>query len=346
MMAIERTYGLSDFDFHLPEELIAQEPAKERDASRLLVMRRGGGLEHRMFRDIVGYLHEGDVLVFNDARVIPARIYFLRQSGARVEFILTGRLDDLHWTAICNRTSRIQIGETLHAERDENIAIRILAREEGHFTIESGIALDDTVLNAIGEVPLPPYIRRAHSALDDERYQTVYAREAGAVAAPTAGLHFSAELLSDIAAHGIEFVYLTLFVSWGTFQPVRHEDLSLHRMHSERFILPENSAAAVNRARAEGRRVIAAGTTSLRVLESTFREGANRAGEGVTDIFIHPPTVPRSADALLTNFHTPRSTLLMLVAAFAGYAPIMEAYRCAVDKGYRFFSYGDAMLIV
>ncbi len=345
-MTIERPYRLSDFEFNLPDELIAQEPANERDASRLLVMSRGGGLEHRMFRDILEYLREGDVLVFNDARVMPARVYFIRQSGARVEFILTGRLDELRWTAICNRTSRIKIGETLRAQGDETVTIRVLARGAEDFTIESGVVLDDGVLETIGVVPLPPYIRRDHSALDVERYQTVYARESGAVAAPTAGLHFSTELLHDIAARGVEFAYLTLFVSWGTFQPVRHEDLSLHRMHSERFILPEASAAVINRARAERRRVIAAGTTSLRVLETTFHEGANRAAEGVTDLFIYPPTALRSVDALLTNFHTPRSTLLMLVAAFAGYASIMEAYREAVAKRYRFFSYGDAMLIL
>ncbi|MCU0843683.1 MAG: tRNA preQ1(34) S-adenosylmethionine ribosyltransferase-isomerase QueA [Spirochaetes bacterium] len=345
-MTIERPYRLSDFEFNLPDELIAQEPANERDASRLLVMSRGGGLEHRMFRDILEYLREGDVLVFNDARVMPARVYFIRQSGARVEFILTGRLDELRWTAICNRTSRIKIGETLRAQGDETVTIRVLARGAEDFTIESGVVLDDGVLETIGVVPLPPYIRRDHSALDVERYQTVYARESGAVAAPTAGLHFSTELLHDIAARGVEFAYLTLFVSWGTFQPVRHEDLSLHRMHSERFILPEASAAVINRARAERRRVIAAGTTSLRVLETTFHEGANRAAEGVTDLFIYPPTTLRSVDALLTNFHTPRSTLLMLVAAFAGYASIMEAYREAVANRYRFFSYGDAMLIL
>ncbi|HSV95864.1 MAG TPA: tRNA preQ1(34) S-adenosylmethionine ribosyltransferase-isomerase QueA [Spirochaetota bacterium] len=345
-MTIERPYRLSDFDFNLPDELIAQEPVSERDASRLFVMRRGGGLEHRMFRDIVEYLHEGDVLVFNDARVIPARVYFLRQSGARVEFILTGRLDELRWTAICDRTSRIKIGETLRAQGDEAVTIRVLSRGEDHFTIESGVALDDDVLNTIGVVPLPPYIRRDHSALDAERYQTVYARASGAVAAPTAGLHFSTELLSDIAARGIEFAYLTLFVSWGTFQPVRHEDIALHRIHSERFILPEASAAVINRARSQRRRIIAAGTTSLRVLESTFHDGANRAAEGVTDLFIYPPMVPRSVDALLTNFHTPRSTLLMLVAAFAGYDSIIEAYREAVSNRYRFFSYGDAMLIL
>lgn len=345
-MTTERTFRLSDFDFYLPDGLIAQEPAKERDSSRLMVMRRGGPLEHRMFRDIVEYLREGDVLVFNDARVIPARVFFLRKSGARVEFILTGRLDDARWTAICNRTSRLKPGEILHAQRDETVKIRVLSRGEDDFTIESSVPLDDGVLNAIGVMPLPPYIRRDYSALDRERYQTVYARESGAVAAPTAGLHFSTELLSGIAARGVEFAYLTLFVSWGTFQPVRHEDISLHRMHGERYILPESSAALINGARAERRRIIAAGTTSLRVLESTLHDGVNLAGEGVTNLFIHPPAGIRSIDALLTNFHTPRSTLLMLVAAFAGYDPVMEAYGSAVENMYRFFSYGDAMLIL
>ena len=345
-MADERTFRLSDFDFHLPEELIAQEPAAERDMSRLMVLREDGLLEHRGFRDIVEYLREGDVVVFNDARVIPARVFFSRLSGGRVEFILTQRLDDYRWTAICNRTSRLIPGERLRAEAAGDVEIRVVSREGDHFIIESQTAMDRTVLEKIGEVPLPPYIRRASNELDGERYQTVYAREDGAAAAPTAGLHFTGGLLSEMAARGVHTVYLTLFVSWGTFQPVRQEEISLHRMHAERYLLPEATAGAVNRARAEGRRVIAAGTTSLRVLESTFDSGINRPGEGTTDIFIRPPHRPQSIDALITNFHTPRSTLLMLVAAFAGYDRIMEAYSRAVEMRYRFFSYGDAMIIL
>ena len=345
-MTTGRTYGLSDFDFDLPEDLIAQEPAAERDFSRLMVLHRDGMLEHRVFRDITEYLREGDVIVFNDARVIPARVFFMRGSGARVEFILTQRLDARRWTAICNRTSRIKPGETLRAAGNEDVEIRVIARAGDQFVIESGIVLDETVLGSVGEVPLPPYIRPAHSALDAERYQTVYAREGEAAAAPTAGLHFTEKLLAEISARGVQLAYLTLFVSWGTFQPVRQEDISLHRMHSERYVLPDAAADTVNMARAEGRRVVAAGTTSLRVLESTFDRGKNRPGEGTTDIFIHPPYRPRSIDALITNFHTPRSTLLMLVAAFAGYDRIMTAYKSAVERRYRFFSYGDAMLIL
>ncbi len=237
-MTTERTFRLSDFDFYLPDGLIAQEPAKERDSSRLLVMRRDGPLEHRMFRDIVEYLREGDVLVFNDARVIPARVYFLRQSGARVEFILTGRLDDARWTAICNRTSRLKPGEILHAQRDETVTIRVLARGEDDFTIESSVPLDDGVLNAIGVMPLPPYIRRDYSALDRERYQTVYARERRRRGGSDGG-----PALLDGTPCGYRRAGCRVRLSHalrlvGTFQPVRHEDISLHRMHGERLYFP------------------------------------------------------------------------------------------------------------
>jgi S-adenosylmethionine:tRNA ribosyltransferase-isomerase len=344
---MKTNYTLEDFTFDLPDELIAQHPAEKRDASRLMVLdRTGGSRRHLSFGDIVGEIRAGDVLVFNNARVIHARIYCLRRTGGRVEIILTRKKTDGRWLIICNRTKRLNIGEIISPEKDSSINLAITGRVEDHLEIESDIELTDDILKRIGEMPLPPYIRHAAEKNDSERYQTVYASESGAVAAPTAGLHFTPELLESLKNRGARLEFLTLYVSWGTFQPVRSGDISLHRMHTERYYLPEETAEAVNLARREGRRVIAVGTTSLRVLETTFIDGVNTAGTGETDIFIYPPAEVRSIDALVTNFHTPGSTLLMLVSAFAGYELIMDTYREAVRGKYRFFSYGDAMMIV
>lgn len=346
-MSDEKTYSLGDFDFDLPEGQIAQYPAREREESRLFVLHRDAGrYEHRMFRQLGDYLREGDLLVLNDARVIPARVSFRRFSGAAVEFILVRRIDERRWYGITNKSKRLKEGEVLYSAGDPCVTITIAKRREDFFEIESSDELTEDILNVIGEIPLPPYIRRKARWEDQDRYQTVYADRGGAVASPTAGLHFSRRMMEDLAGKGIRFVYLTLFVSWGTFLPVRVEDLSRHKMHAESYRLPEESAREINCAREEGRRVVAVGTTSLRVLESTMRSGKNMPGVGETDIFIRPPCEIRSIDALLTNFHTPCSTLLMLVAAFAGYGRIMDAYGTAVRERYRFFSYGDAMLIL
>lgn len=346
-MTEKSIYRLSDFDFDLPGELIAQFPEERRDRSRLLVLHRGEGrIEHRHFNELAEYLRDGDMMVLNDARVLHARVIFRRETGGAVEFILTRRLDEHRWRAICNRTKRIRCGEILSAWNDPGIRARVIGKDGDGIDLFAEEALDDEILGRIGTLPLPPYIRRGAGALDEERYQTVYARRPGAVASPTAGLHFTDELFERIERMGVERAFLTLFVSWGTFQPVRAEDLSLHRMHTELYDLPKASASRINAARAAGRRILSVGTTSLRVLEATYREGANVPGSGETDLFIYPPRGTESADALLTNFHTPRSTLLMLVCSFAGYDPVMSAYRAAVAERYRFFSYGDAMLII
>ncbi|TAL37141.1 MAG: tRNA preQ1(34) S-adenosylmethionine ribosyltransferase-isomerase QueA [Spirochaetes bacterium] len=340
-------YTLSDFQFDLPDELVAQHPAEAREQSRLFVLRREPpAFEHAGFHELGSYLRPGDVLVFNDARVIPARLFFRRATGARVEIILASRLDSLRWHALANRTKRLKPGETLVCEGDPGVTVTVRGRAGEYIEVETSREFDDALLERIGAIPLPPYIRRPWRSEDRDRYQTVYARATGAVAAPTAGLHFTTGMLESLRASGVETVFLTLHVSWGTFQPVRTEDLSQHKMHRERYALSAESAGRINAARRDKRRVIAVGTTSLRVLEASLRDGMNEAGEGETDIFIYPPRRALSADGLITNFHTPGSTLLMLVSSFAGYDTVRAAYGEAVRMRYRFFSYGDAMLIL
>ncbi len=338
-------FTLSDFDFDLPDEYIAQYPSEKRGQSRLFVIDPLKNFHHKKFEDIQEFLRNGDVLVLNTARVIPARIIFKRENAGKVEVVLTRKLDTCCWLAITNRSSRLKAGETLIAERDSSVSITIESRIENFFRIGTSVEFDEKLLKKIGTMPLPPYITREAEPDDEERYQTVYAEKSGAVAAPTAGLHFTEKLLAECESKGIHIAKLHLEVSWGTFSPVRNEDLSLHRMHSERYVLPEETARIINAARKKGSRIIAVGTTSLRVLEATFKNDENIPGESSTDIFIYPPEEVRSADCLITNFHTPRSTLLMLVCAFGGYELVMKAYREAVREGYRFFSYGDAMFI-
>lgn len=346
-MTDRKEYSLKDFYFDLPEELIAQYPGSKRDASRLFVVnKRSNNFSHRSFSDLPELLIDGDVLVMNNVRVIPARIFMKRNTGGEVEVILTRKIDSTHWEVVCNRTRRIRVDEILYARNNPEIQFKVLNKSDGVIRIESSIVLTEEILLDIGNIPLPPYIQRKPEDHDYQRYQTVYASEAGAAASPTAGLHFSDKLINDIKDMGVKIVFLTLYVSWGTFQPVRQDDISMHKMHSESFIMPEETASVINLARSEGRRVIAVGTTSLRVLEATYLEGKNIAGKGETDIFIYPPYKIRSADVLVTNFHTPGSTLLMLVTAFGGYDTIMSAYKVAVNEGYRFFSYGDAMIII
>lgn len=340
-------YTLSDFDFDLPEELIAQEPAGERGASRLFVLNRATGERiHSQFTHLPDFLREGDLLVFNDSRVIPARIFFTRASGGAVEFVLARRLDTMRWYAISNKTARLKPGEILSTVADPSVTIRILGRTGEYLEIESSVEFTQELLDHIGKIPLPPYIRREPSEEDKARYQTVYAAKPGAVAAPTAGLHFTKEILSCIAQKKVQTAFVTLEVSWGTFQPVREENIEDHAMHSERYELSAETALAVNTARREGRRIIAVGTTSLRVLESSFNGTENVPGKGETAIFIRPPHTVRSVSSMITNFHTPKSTLLMLVSAFAGYDTIRDAYAEAVRERYRFFSYGDSMFII
>lgn len=361
----------ADFNFSLPPELIAQQPAGERDQSRLLVLHRASGrVGHRQFRDVLDFFRAGDVLVLNNSRVIRARLRGVNaQTGGAFEMLLLEENAVNDWWALMKPGKRARGGTQIQIQNPKSKIRNILAtvtatNDEGHrrlqFSRTTNI-LDE--LDSLGELPLPPYIRRdngtpnadsARRASDLDRYQTVFAQPAGSVAAPTAGLHFTEKLLDAIRARGVEIQFITLHVGLGTFAPVKAETLDAHVMHEERYELSEATARAVNDAKAAGRRVIAVGTTSVRVLESVA-EQPNRplvAGRGRTRIFIHPPREFKIVDALLTNFHLPCSTLLMLVSAFAspgatgGREVILSAYAEAIRERYRFFSYGDAMLIV
>jgi len=362
------TMRTADFDFGLPQELIAQTPASRRDASRLLALHRGSGrIEHRQFPDVLKFLRAGDVLVLNNSRVIPARLRGTNaNTGGEFELLLLEENAVNDWWAMLRPAKRARPGTQIIISRESEFpevrATVLDKNDEGHRRLLfSGIENIVELLESIGEIPLPPYIRRTTATrksdlarLDRERYQTVFAQPAGSVAAPTAGLHFTESLLNEIRARGIEVRFVTLHVGLGTFAPVKTETLSAHTMHEERFELSEETAKAINAAKHEGRRIIAVGTTTVRVLESVAAEHESKlvAGHGRTRIFIYPPRNFRIVDALLTNFHLPRSTLLMLVSAFAapgvmrGRDMILAAYAEAVRERYRFFSYGDAMLIL
>jgi S-adenosylmethionine:tRNA ribosyltransferase-isomerase len=330
---------VDDFDYPLPAELIAQHPAPERATSRLLRLGRDGVSDH-VFTGLPQFLAAGDVLVFNDTRVIKARLLGAKDTGGRVEVLIERVLGPHEAVAQISASHAPRPGGRLRIAGA--IDVDVLARTDDLFHLR--FVGDATVLELLehhGSVPLPPYIRHPAGAEDELRYQTVYARAPGAVAAPTAGLHFDASLLETLRERGIELAFLTLHVGAGTFQPVRVRNLADHRMHRERYAIPAATAAAVRRARAQGRHVIAVGTTSLRALEAS----GGAAGAGETGLFITPGFAFRVVDRLITNFHLPKSTLLMLVSAFAGIEPIRAAYRHAIAARYRFFSYGDAMLI-
>lgn len=342
----EKVYTLKDFYYNLPEWLIAQKPVESRDDSRLFLLNRTKGeFIHTGFKSFIDYLTSDDILVFNNTKVINARIYCARDTGGVFEIVLTQKISENRWFVISNRSKRLKPNDRFSPVKDQNVIFTVLGRSGEYIEINTNNELTDELLIKIGEVPLPPYIKRGSDSFDADRYQTIYAEESGAVAAPTAGLHFTEDILNALKNKGIELVFTTLHVSWGTFSPVRDDDLSKHKMHSEKFILDNYSAERINSARADGKRIIAVGTTSLRVLESTYKDGVNVAGEGYTDIFIYPPYEIKSINALFTNLHTPGSTLLMLVSSFTGYDLIMEAYKEAVKEEYRFFSYGDAMFI-
>jgi len=342
----KKQYTLEDFNFRLPETLIAQTPPHERDKSRLLVLdRKTGEMQHQIFSDIENFLMPGDLLVFNNARVIHGRLFFRRESGGKAELILIKKLNPSRWIVISNRTKRLKTGEKLFSEVDSSIIFKIINKNQNFFEIESNIVLSAHLLEKIGQLPLPPYITRDITDHDWERYQTVYASAEGSVAAPTAGLHFTDALIGRLQAKEVQAVYLTLDISYGTFQPVREKNLKNHRMHSEQYHLSESAAEKINSARKNGGRIIAVGTTVVRVLETTYNEGVNIPSCGETDIFIYPPQEIKSIDSLITNFHIPYSTLLMLVASFAGHETIMKTYDDAVQREYRFFSYGDSMAI-
>ncbi len=340
---------LSDFDYELPEALIAQEPVSPRDASRLLVVPRGGGaVEDARFADLESLLRAGDLLVFNDTRVIPARLVGVKESGGRCELLLVEPMDGeggARWRALGQSSKPMREGAllafgTLEAKVEE-------VEGDGFFAVRfdrAGAELAAAVERE-GRIPLPPYIRREPGPADRERYQTVFARVPGSAAAPTAGLHFTASALARLAARGVESTAVTLHVGPGTFLPIRVEDIARHRMHEERYRVPEEAARATAACRARGGRVVAVGTTAVRTLESAWKGGTLAVGEGRTHIFIRPGYSFEVVDALVTNLHLPRSTLLMLVCAFAGREQVMAAYELAVRKGYRFFSYGDAMFL-
>jgi S-adenosylmethionine:tRNA ribosyltransferase-isomerase len=342
-MSEPATYRLSDFDYQLPAELIAQAPAAARAASRLMHV-AGDTIEDRNFSELADLLSPGDLVVFNDTRVIRSRLRGRRETGGRVEVLLE-RITAPHeaWMQLSASHPPKPGGRVLLPGG----ATAVVEERDGRF-FRMRFAMDlslDAYLERYGEVPLPPYIARAPTAADVDRYQTIYARHRGAVAAPTAGLHFDEALLVRLRERGIASAYVTLHVGAGTFQPVETEDLSRHRMHSERYTIPEATVAAVTSARAAGKAVVAVGTTTLRALESAASDQGILAGSAETALFITPGFRFRVVDRLVTNFHLPRSTLLMLVSAFAGFARIRSAYAHAVRERYRFFSYGDAMLL-
>lgn len=327
--------------YDLPEELIAQTPIEPRDSSRLLVYdRKTGQIEHKIFHDIIDYLNEGDVLVVNNTRVLPARIYGYKDTGAKIEILLQKRLDLTNWEAIARPTKRLKVGTVLTFSEH----LKCTVKEIGDYgCVKIEFAFDGVFehrLSEVGSMPLPPYIKE--KLKDKERYQTVYSKIEGSSAAPTAGLHFTPQLLQKIRDKGVEIVEVLLHVGLGTFRPVKEDNILKHEMHSEFFVMSEENAERLNKAKSEGRRIIAVGTTSVRVLESACENGKFLPMKKETQIFIYPSYKFKAVDALITNFHLPESTLIMLVSAFIGRDETMRVYETAVKERYRFFSFGDA----
>jgi len=337
---------LADFDFELPPELIAQHPARQRGGSRLLHV-AGNTLRDRHFAELPQLIAAGDLLVLNDTRVIRARLFGQKESGGQVEVMIERIIDARHALAQIRASKSPRAGSRILVEQAFSLKVTGRAGEQSEFFALELVGAGDlyALIEAHGHLPLPPYITHAAEHDDETRYQTVFARHAGAVAAPTAGLHFEQAMLAQLAAQGAELAWLTLHVGAGTFQPVRVHNLAEHQMHSERFNIPQATVEAIARARARGGRVIAVGTTSLRALEAAAAAGELAAGTAETRIFITPGYRFRVVDRLITNFHLPKSTLLMLVSAFAGTATIRQAYAHAIAERYRFFSYGDAMFL-
>ena len=336
----------SDFYFNLPEEQIAQVPLTDRTSSKLMVLdKQTGETKHQHFYDIIDYLNEGDCLVLNDTRVIPARLFGARPSGGKVEFLLLTRKDEKRWEVLVKPGKKARVGdEIIFGEGLLKAKVEEIIEDGNRIVSFEYEGIFEEVLDQLGEMPLPPYI---HEKLEDkERYQTVYSKHEGSAAAPTAGLHFTNELLDKIKEKGIKIAYVTLHVGLGTFRPVKVEDVLEHEMHSEFYQIDEQNAAIINETKKAGGRIISVGTTSTRTLESNADEkGMVRAGSGWTNIFIYPGYTFKCIDALITNFHLPESTLIMLVSALAGKEHTLRAYNEAVKEGYRFFSFGDAMFI-
>ncbi|MEE9451473.1 MAG: tRNA preQ1(34) S-adenosylmethionine ribosyltransferase-isomerase QueA [Gammaproteobacteria bacterium] len=336
----------SDFNFDLPEALIAQYPIKERSASRLLhLQRHSERVQHHCFKQLPDFLNAGDLLVLNDTKVIPARLYGRKQTGGKAEILVESVLDETSVLAHIRVSKALKPGAVI--QLTQGIQLKVVARKGEcwlcHF--EGGLPVSE-ILIEIGHLPLPPYIKRPADAQDWQRYQTVYAQKQGAIAAPTAGLHFDESLLKDLQAKDIRFAYITLHIGAGTFQPLRSEDLSQHKMHREYMEIDQSTCDMIKGTQARGGRIIAVGTTVVRCLETAMQAGDLKPFSGDTDIFIYPGSQFKIVEGLITNFHLPGSTLLMLVSAFAGYDNTMSAYQSAVAHQYRFYSYGDAMLIL
>jgi len=339
---------MEEFNIHIPEELIAQYPSKRRGESRLLIMdKKGKKLKDDFFWNISSYLEPEDVLVYNNARVIHARLNAVRvPTGARLEVLLTRKLTDFDWQALIRPARRVKNGDQLIVEKNGKIDVLEVCGE-GLFFIRFQKAIDYNDLEKIGEIPLPKYVKRkVVKEIDEERYQTVYSSKWGAVASPTAGLHFSSEIIKKIMLKGVELIPVTLYVDWGTFKPVRESDYRKHHIHKEIYEISSESAFRMNRALKKGKRIICVGTTSVRTIETAAGEdGFIRSGKGETDLYIYPGYRFRVTGGLITNFHMPDSTLILLVAAFTGIDKVKKVYRHAVKKRYMFFSYGDAMFI-
>nr|VFK56862.1 MAG: S-adenosylmethionine:tRNA ribosyltransferase-isomerase [Candidatus Kentron sp. TUN]VFK64046.1 MAG: S-adenosylmethionine:tRNA ribosyltransferase-isomerase [Candidatus Kentron sp. TUN] len=345
---------VSDFHYDLPKELIAQYPIDKRTASRLLVLDGNtGALQETKFSELIRFLVPGDLMVFNDTRVIPARLFGRKSTGGKVEILLERVIDERHILAQVRASKPPRPGMSIRIMRPDspateagNVSLAVCERKGDFFTLQAtGPDTIKTLLQDWGTVPLPPYIRRTSETLDKERYQTVYAKRDGAVAAPTAGLHFDEPLLAQLRAHGIESVFVTLHVGAGTFSPLRISQVEDHEMHTEYLEVSAESCAAINQTRRTGGRIIAVGTTSVRALETTWREGKAHPFRGETNLFIYPGYHFRCVDAMISNFHLPGSTLLMLVSAFAGHEQVLRTYEYAVEKHFRFYSYGDAMFL-
>lgn len=335
---------VTDFDYDLPQELIAQHPMEPRDHSRLLVVdKKTGEIEHKHFYDLVNYLKPGDVLVFNDTRVIPARLHGTKDTGAHVEVFLLTRRDATDWEVLVRPGKKLQVGAKINFS--DELSCEVIEHTDfgGRVVRFKYDGIFEEILDRLGETPLPPYITAPLE--DKERYQTVYNRERGSAAAPTAGLHFTKELLQKIKEIGCEEVFVTLHVGLGTFRPVSEAKIENHKMHKEFYTVSQEAADAVNKAKAEGRRIIAVGTTAVRTLEAAGADGQLHAGSSWTNIFIYPGYKFRLVDDLVTNFHLPQSTLLMLVSTLSTREIMLQTYKKAVEEKYRFFSFGDAMFI-
>jgi S-adenosylmethionine:tRNA ribosyltransferase-isomerase len=347
---------LSQFEFELPEELVAEYPSEERDESRLMVVHKDTGeIEHKMFKDILDYFDDGDVFVLNNTKVFPARMYGNKEkTGAKIEVFLLRELnkESLLWDVLVDPARKIRIGNKLYFGEDDELVAEVIDNTTSRgrtlrFLFDGPYEEFKATITKLGNTPLPKYIKRDAEKSDAERYQTIFATEEGAVAAPTAGLHFSKQLMKRLEIKGIEFARLTLHVGLGTFRPVEVEDLTKHKMDSEQLIIGQEATDIINKAKDTKKRIVSVGTTAMRAIETSVSVDRHlKPYEGWTNKFIFPPYEFNLADAMITNFHTPKSTLLMMVGAFAGYDLMMEAYKQAVKEKYNFYSYGDAMLII